>query len=179
MSETCQCKRGRPPSQAESEVHASHPLGKRRQERNVLLVHGTTLGVARKIRDQRSMARQRTFFALGVNRKHGDTLHLRLARLVARFRRGMAEIGLCFHGGLFPVQTLAPACRLDAASLHEWLLRAGVRRVLHRARNGHGMRVSFLITARHLPQEIDLAVDALAEALRQGKPGIAAGGERQ
>ncbi len=89
MSETCQCKRGRPQSQAESEVHAWHPLGKRRQERNVPLVHGTTLSVARNIRDQRCMARQRTFFALGVNRKHGDTLRLRLAGLVARFRRRM------------------------------------------------------------------------------------------
>ncbi len=77
------------------------------------------------------------------------------------------------------MQTLAPAAGLDAISLHKRLLHLGIQTVLHRARNGHGMRVSFLITARHLPQEIDLAVDALAEALQQGRLRIAAGDERQ
>ncbi len=117
--------------------------------------------------------------ALAVNRQQGDALRWRLASLVACFRQRMAEAGFSFRGGLFPVQTLVPSPDVDAVDLHDQLLRAGIRTVLHQARNGHGARVSFLITARHLPQEIDLAVDPLAEALRQGKPGIAAKGERQ
>ncbi len=116
--------------------------------------------------------------ALDVNRKHGDSVRLHLAQLVARFRRGMAAIGLWFHGALFPIQTLASTSGLEAIGLHEGLLRAGIRAVLHRARGGHGARLSFLITARHLPQEIDFAVDRLADALRRGTPKIVAGGER-
>jgi 8-amino-7-oxononanoate synthase len=116
--------------------------------------------------------------ALVVNREKGDDLRLRLARLVTRFRQRASQIGVRFHGGLFPVQTVACASGLEAMGLHDGLLRAGVRAVLHRARNGHGARLSFLITALHRPQQIDLAVDRLAEALRHGKPRIAVGGER-
>ncbi len=117
--------------------------------------------------------------ALAVNREHGDGLRSRLASLVSHFRHRAAQAGFHFSGGLFPVQTLAPSPGIDPAGLHERLLERGIRTVLHRARNGHGPRVSFLITARHLPQQIDLAVDALAEALALAKPRIAAGGERQ
>jgi hypothetical protein len=35
---------------------------------------------------------------------------------------------------------------------------------LHRARNGHAARLSFLVSARHHPDEVDRAVEALAEA---------------
>ena len=100
--------------------------------------------------------------ALAVNRDHGDALRLRLATLVSRFRRRTAQAGLCFSGGLFPVQTLAPLPGIDPAALHQRLLDLGIRTVLHRARNGHGARISFLIMARHGPEAIDSAVDALA-----------------
>jgi 8-amino-7-oxononanoate synthase len=115
--------------------------------------------------------------ALDVNRKSGDAFRQRLAQLVARFRRGMAAIGLWFHGALFPVQTLASTSGPEVIGLHERLLRAGIRAVLHGARSGHGARLSFLITARHLPQEIDFVVDRLAHALPQGKLRTAVGGE--
>jgi hypothetical protein len=35
---------------------------------------------------------------------------------------------------------------------------------LHSPRNGHGLRISFLISARHVPEAIDRAGDALAAA---------------
>jgi 8-amino-7-oxononanoate synthase len=106
--------------------------------------------------------------ALTVNRAHGDALRLRLAVLVARFRRRMAAAGFYFSGSLFPVQTLLLLPGVDTVCLYQRLLRQGIRTVLHQARSGHGPRISFLITARHILQEVDNAVDALASsAVRQ------------
>jgi 8-amino-7-oxononanoate synthase len=101
--------------------------------------------------------------ALRVNRRHGDRLRLRLASLVTRFRHRAENAGYRFTGGLFPVQTLAPASKADAARLHERLLHQGVRTVLRRALLGHGLRLSFVITARHTPESIDSAIAALTE----------------
>src|ERR1700722_3277672 len=101
--------------------------------------------------------------ALTVNRAHGDRLRLRLARLVTRFRHRAAQAGFRFTGGLFPVQTLAPVREGDALAVHERLLPHGVRSVLHHAAEGDGLRISFLITARHTPQEIDRAAAALTK----------------
>jgi 8-amino-7-oxononanoate synthase len=117
--------------------------------------------------------------ALTVNRVHGDLLRHRLASLVTRFRQGAARAGMRFTGGLFPVQTLEPSPRLDAVNLHERLLQQGVRTVLHRARNGDGVRLSFLVTARHLSEEIDIAVNALAGAFQQGESRTVSAGKRQ
>lgn len=101
--------------------------------------------------------------ALAVNQTQGDALRSSLAQLVGYFRRRLAETGIPVSGGLFPVQTIAP--RLDVATLHERLQRAGVRTVLSQGRNGRGRRLSFLLSARHQPSEIDYALDALARAL--------------
>jgi 8-amino-7-oxononanoate synthase len=106
--------------------------------------------------------------ALALNGQVGESLRLRLAQLVARFRARMAEIGLYFHGGFFPVQTLAPTVGLDAASLNQRLLRAGIRTVLHRARTGQGARISFLITARHEATDFDRVVEVLTDGGRAG-----------
>jgi len=101
--------------------------------------------------------------ALRVNREQGDRLRLRLAGLVMHFRRSAKEAGLRFTGGLFPVQTLAPASKATAVRLHERLLQNGVRTILRRAPRGQGLRLSFVITARHTPEAIDQAVSALTE----------------
>jgi hypothetical protein len=66
---------------------------------------------------------------------------------------------------MFPVQTLAPSSRLDAANLHQRLLDRGVATVLHQPRQGAAPRLSLLITARHRIAEIDAAIDALADAV--------------
>jgi 8-amino-7-oxononanoate synthase len=102
--------------------------------------------------------------ALDLNRTNGDALRLRLVRLVRHFRARLTDLGLHVHGGLFPVQTLAPSAALDPAALHALLLERGVHTVLHRPRPGSRARLSFLITARHRFAEIDRAVDVLASA---------------
>jgi 8-amino-7-oxononanoate synthase len=104
--------------------------------------------------------------ALTLNQQQGDTLRLRLAQLVSCFRNRLALVGFSAIGGLFPVQTLAPARSLDALTLHERMLRLGTRTVLRRAHTDGGPQISFLITARHSPGEIDRAIDALANAAR-------------
>ncbi|MGA9416065.1 MAG: aminotransferase class I/II-fold pyridoxal phosphate-dependent enzyme, partial [Terriglobales bacterium] len=106
--------------------------------------------------------------ALSINRKYGDRLRLRLASLVKRFRHGAQSAGFRFTGGIFPVQTLAPASRADTRHLHERLLHRGVRTVLRRALDGHGARISFVITVRHTPEAIDRAIAALSESWAPG-----------
>jgi 8-amino-7-oxononanoate synthase len=101
--------------------------------------------------------------ALRVNCRCGDRLRLRLASLVTRFRDRAENAGFRFTGGLFPVQTLAPVSNAETRRLHERLLHQGVRTVLRRALHGQGLRISFVITARHTPQAIDSTITALAE----------------
>jgi 8-amino-7-oxononanoate synthase len=103
--------------------------------------------------------------ALALNEKCGDALRLRLARLILRFRKRVAQIGLSTIGGLFPVQTLASSHQLDAAALYGRLMALGVRTVLRRAGGGADARISFLITVRNTPEEIDRAGGALADTL--------------
>jgi 8-amino-7-oxononanoate synthase len=102
--------------------------------------------------------------ALAVNRARGDVLRQRLVQSIRRFRHRLTAAGFAAVRGLFPVQTLTPIPKPDASLVHERLLRLGVRTVLQRGHNGHGPRLSFLITARHTPQEIDSAVEMLAQA---------------
>lgn len=100
--------------------------------------------------------------ALAVNHASGDALRIRLARRVRQFRTGLGEQGWATRQHVFPVQTLTRTADVDALELHARLLRRGVRTVLHHARDGRGARLSFLITARHTPRDIDTALQALA-----------------
>jgi 8-amino-7-oxononanoate synthase len=102
--------------------------------------------------------------ALALNRRYGDGRRLRLAGLVRHFRSRLAELGIAVSGGLFPVQTLAPAPAILASTLHERLLAQGIRTVLHRPQGTREPRISFLITAGHALAEIDDALDALCAA---------------
>lgn len=113
--------------------------------------------------------------ALGVNRVHGDRLRLRLARLVAHFRHRAVQAGFRLTGEPFPVQTLAAAREVDTLRLHERLLAHGIRTVLLRAQARRGPRISFVITARHAPEEIDRAGQILAGSADLAS-GITAGG---
>jgi 8-amino-7-oxononanoate synthase len=103
-------------------------------------------------------------YALAVNQARGDALRRRLVQVIRRFRSRLTAAGFSAVGGLFPVQTLTPIPKLNAPLLSARLLRLGVRTVLRRGHNGHTPRISFLITARHTPQDIDRAVALLAEA---------------
>jgi 8-amino-7-oxononanoate synthase len=102
--------------------------------------------------------------ALSVNRTHGDRLRRYLARLVRRFRAGLRALGLAADGGLFPVQTLRPAS-IAAETLHERLLRLGIRTVVIRGCRDIGARVAFLITALHRPGDVDWALAAIGRAI--------------
>lgn len=104
--------------------------------------------------------------ALALNEQCGDFLRRRLACLVRRFRAGLGGIGMTSRGGFFPVQTLN--IRRDARKLHASLLREGIRTVLHPPETGWSGRISFLITARHRPDEIDAALEALARLCGAG-----------
>jgi 8-amino-7-oxononanoate synthase len=98
--------------------------------------------------------------ALDANSAAGDALRLRLAGLLRRFRERVADAGYRPRGPFFPVQTLLTGPR--ACRVHDRLLQAGVRSVLHRGHRGE-LRLVFVVTASHRAGDLDAA----AEALRQ------------
>jgi 8-amino-7-oxononanoate synthase len=102
--------------------------------------------------------------ALALNEERGDTLRLRLAKLVRQFRECLKNAGFSASGNLFPVQTLILHDDFDSPALHSRLLQLGIRTVLRWGRNDNSPRISFIITARHTPSDIDRAVDILEHA---------------
>jgi 8-amino-7-oxononanoate synthase len=102
--------------------------------------------------------------AIDVNISSGNDLRMRLLQRIRRFRECIRQIGLSVSGGFFPVQTLNAIPGIDAVELHERLLQFNIRTVLHRPRDGHNARLSFLITALHSPSAIDDGVEALKQA---------------
>jgi 8-amino-7-oxononanoate synthase len=90
--------------------------------------------------------------ALVLNRVHGDVLRLRLATVIASFRRLLAARGWQVDGRCFPVQTIGGP---GAADAYEALLRLGVQTVPKRA------GLSFVLTARHRHTDIEQAARAL------------------
>lgn len=103
--------------------------------------------------------------ALTMNEAAGDATRRRLARLVAGFRNLLAGSGLQASGGMFPMQTLRPLPGVDAAALHERLLRQGIRTVLHKRRGTTVPLLSFIITARHTMSELETATAAVRQAI--------------
>jgi 8-amino-7-oxononanoate synthase len=103
--------------------------------------------------------------ALSINRAYGDCMRLRLGRLVALFRQGLRRLRLLGTSGLFPVQNIATPGNTAAEELHGRLLSRGVRTVLHNGRNRPSAMISFLITARHTPEDISDALASLHRAL--------------
>lgn len=109
--------------------------------------------------------------ALVLNRTHGDRLRARLGRLVALFRRQLLKAGFPMIGGLFPVQTLATVRHDAAQRLHRALTRHNVIAVLRQDHAGASPRLTFLLTARHGPQDIAGLVAALANHASRGHGG--------
>lgn len=98
--------------------------------------------------------------ALEINSRVGNELRSQLARRVRQFRQRLREMGLSSTGGMFPVQTLKITS--DAAKrLHLALQRSGVQSVLRRAHIKDGARLTFIITARHRPGDIDQVADLI------------------
>jgi len=102
--------------------------------------------------------------ALEANRRDGDRLRNKLARSVARFRKGLIRTGIAANGTLFPVQPLH-LHRGQAFPVYGMLLRQGIRAVLQRNAAGSA-QISFLLTARHSSEDIDEVLAALAHAVR-------------
>lgn len=109
--------------------------------------------------------------ALVVNRSRGDRIRDVLARLVRRLRRRARQLGVRLEGGAFPVQSLPAMEERTARAVHRRLADGGVRAVLQRPRCRPGATVTFLVTARHRPAEMDRAAEAMAAALdAAGRP---------
>ncbi len=105
--------------------------------------------------------------ALALNRTEGDARRAQLLANVRRFRAALAPSGLRPTSGLFPVQTLADLGRERAAALHEALLRAGVRTVLHRSPGPGRAGLSFVLTALHTAEEVARAARTLLGVARR------------
>jgi 8-amino-7-oxononanoate synthase len=96
---------------------------------------------------------------------------MRLAGLVTLLKQGLRRLNLVGTSGLFPVQTLLVP-ENAAEELHGQLLSRRVKTVLHNGRNRGDARISFVITARHTPQDIRRALASLANALRCAPPDL-------
>jgi 8-amino-7-oxononanoate synthase len=103
--------------------------------------------------------------ALAINARHGDALRRRLLSRVQRFRARLAEIGLSAGGDVFPVQTLGALPSFDMPALHHALLQRGIHTVLHKSRGGNTPRLSFVLTVNHRDEDIDDAIDHLADVV--------------
>jgi 8-amino-7-oxononanoate synthase len=108
--------------------------------------------------------------ALELNRAHGDALRAKLWQTVSRFRECIAKTGWHPDGGFFPVQTIRAQHRTQTLDLHEYLLRSGIRTVLQRGRTDAGVRISFLITARHRPEDVESVARIISRADRHLRP---------
>jgi 8-amino-7-oxononanoate synthase len=84
---------------------------------------------------------------------------------VRYFRQQVMAAGFGVRGGLFPVQTLDLDPQTGARTVHGQLRKLGVQSVLRRNPAGPGALLSFILTARHRPEEIDAAVRALVQAV--------------
>lgn len=106
--------------------------------------------------------------ALALNASVGDPIRTRLAALISRFRIGLAKLGHPTRSGFFPVVTTDLG--EHAPAVHDRLRRVGVSAALHRDWHSDRPAISFLITARHQPREIDDALASLSRALDSSRP---------
>ena len=100
--------------------------------------------------------------ALRTNALHGDRLRLRLAQLVARFRRNLGGAGR--PDNLFPVQMVGVQSFDDAVTLRRLLVGSGIRTVVVRGHSPSVAKLAFVMTALHSAAEIDRATTALVAA---------------
>ncbi|MEW6291643.1 MAG: aminotransferase class I/II-fold pyridoxal phosphate-dependent enzyme [Thermodesulfobacteriota bacterium] len=105
--------------------------------------------------------------ALNRNRLRGDELRGDLLDRIRRFRGKLLTIGLQTLSPFFPVQTIAGLSGAMAIKAHRDLHARGIKTVLHAPHGNRGNRLSFIITASHCYEDIDLAVEMLASLLRR------------
>ena len=103
--------------------------------------------------------------ALRLNRRHGEALRRRLLGLVLRLRQRLVAAGLNPVGGLpFPVQSFGAERSSPIARVFRWLRHGGVRALLTRGCEAAAARLTFLLTARHGPADIDVVARMAAAA---------------
>lgn len=118
--------------------------------------------------------------ALEMNATQGDSLRQQLLSNVHTFRSSLKSYGLSPHGRLFPVQSLSLGTEMDIIQVHKRLMELGVKTILRQRAKGYPPDLTFVLTARHRPEQIESAVVALANILtpqaKQGLQGQRAGG---
>ena len=115
--------------------------------------------------------------ALRVNAQRGEMLRAKLIDRVQRFQRPLTADGLRMGCSLFPVQTLHLGPSQASVKLHRRLARRGIQCLLQRD-HGDQPVLRFLITARHIPEEVNATVTAILEettAARQRLPQVELG----
>jgi len=99
--------------------------------------------------------------AIRMNEAMGNARREQLVRRVKQFRTLLARAGMGAIGGLFPIQTLKLPMSLDPMGLHREMSARGVGSVLRMGHRGNPL-ISFIITSRHRPSEIQRAANAVA-----------------
>lgn len=103
--------------------------------------------------------------ALWVNGTDGDQLRSLLAANVRHFQNRLREKGIAVYGGNFPVQTIPPTSWISAKQLHAKLNEFGMQTVIVDRHDTEDLGVGCLITANHVPTDLDLVADAIANAI--------------
>lgn len=101
--------------------------------------------------------------ALALNGQYGDTLRERLWQRVAQFRAGAVRRGIRCRGGRFPVQTVLLPPHEGPLQVQAALAGRGIQAVAQWT--GRQGALTFLLRADHRPEQIEQALDALANQL--------------
>ncbi len=103
--------------------------------------------------------------ALWVNETDGDPLRSLLAANVRHFQNRFREMGIAVDGGNFPVQAMPPIPGMNAQQLHAKLNESGILTVLVDQHDTEVLRVACLISAKHVPTDLDIAADVIAKTI--------------
>jgi 8-amino-7-oxononanoate synthase len=108
--------------------------------------------------------------ALVLNQIEGDMRRRTLIRLVHLFKSALTAVGLITSGGSFPLQTLRNTGVFDPILVHRRLLARDVQTVLHKY-PGQQASISFTLTARHRPENIETVATILMDILQSDLAG--------
>ncbi len=103
--------------------------------------------------------------ALWVNQTDGEQLRSLLSNNVRHFQTRLREVGIAIEAGLFPVQAISPIPGVNAQQLNVKLNESGIQTVLIDRHDTEEFGVGCLITANHVPTDLDLVAEAIANAV--------------
>jgi 8-amino-7-oxononanoate synthase len=108
--------------------------------------------------------------ALSWNTALGDGARARLATMVTALRRALAARGLRAEGGLFPMQRVLMPDLATANAVASEMARRHVRIVVQRLRCTQRVALTFIVTTRHSPPDLEEAAVVLEAAARRRCP---------